>query len=91
MKVKVLQKAVVKPANFAHLLPQLGKLVRLAKVRCEPVDIAWHPCYHACVIQSFFDQGTEDVFNGVNSKNARKTCPKNLWRIAGRKECQSDG
>ena len=42
------------------------------------------------MIESFFDQGTEDVFNGVNSKNARKTCPKNLWRIAGRKLEQLD-
>lgn len=42
------------------------------------------------MIQSFFDQGTEDVFNGVNSKSARKTCPKNLWRVAGRKLEQLD-
>ena len=42
------------------------------------------------MIQSFLDQGTEDVFNGVNSKNARKTCPKNLRRIAGRKLEQLD-
>ena len=42
------------------------------------------------MIQSFFDQGTLDIFNGVNSKIARKTCPKNLWRIAGRKLEQLD-
>jgi proteic killer suppression protein len=42
------------------------------------------------MIQSFFDQGTEDVFNGVNSAIARKTCPKNLWRVAGRKLEQLD-
>lgn len=42
------------------------------------------------MIQSFFDQGTEDVFNGVNSKHARKTCPKSLWQVAGRKLEQLD-
>lgn len=42
------------------------------------------------MIRSFHDQGTEDIFNGVNSKIARKTCPMNLWRIAGRKLEQLD-
>ncbi len=37
------------------------------------------------MIQSFKDSGTEDIFNGINSKSARKTCPENLWNIAGRK------
>jgi proteic killer suppression protein len=39
----------------------------------------------AAVIRSFADQGTEDVFHGVNSKEARGTCPSNLWAIAWRK------
>ena len=42
------------------------------------------------MIRSFHDQGTEDVFNGVNSKEARKSCPNNLWRIAARKLEQLD-
>lgn len=42
------------------------------------------------MIQSFKDQGTEDVFNGNNSKEARKTLPLNLWRVAGRKLDQLD-
>jgi len=42
------------------------------------------------MIQSFKDQGTEDVFNGRNSKNARKICPKALWHIASRKLDQLD-
>ena len=42
------------------------------------------------MIQSFFDQGTEDVFNGRNSKTARRTCPTNLKRIAIRKLEQLD-
>ncbi|MCA9946445.1 MAG: type II toxin-antitoxin system RelE/ParE family toxin [Anaerolineales bacterium] len=42
------------------------------------------------MIRSFYDQGTEDVFNGVNSKAARKSCPNSLWRIAARKLEQID-
>ena len=42
------------------------------------------------MIRSFYDQGTEDIFNGVNSKIARKVCPKNLWRVASRKLEQLD-
>ena len=43
-----------------------------------------------CVIRSFLDTGTEDVFNGRNTKDARKTCPRNLWRVAARKLEQLD-
>ena len=32
----------------------------------------------------------EDIFNGVNSKEARRTCPNSLWRIASRKLDQLD-
>ena len=42
------------------------------------------------MIQSFKNRGTEDVFNGKNTKNARKMCPQNLWRIARRKLDQLD-
>jgi toxin HigB-1 len=42
------------------------------------------------VIQSFKDRGTEDVFNGENSKFARKSCPESLWRVAARKLDQLD-
>lgn len=37
------------------------------------------------MIQSFKDAGTQDIFNGVNSKEARKTCPTSLWKVAARK------
>ena len=37
------------------------------------------------MIQSFRDTGTEDVFNGRNSRLARKACPPVLWKIAARK------
>jgi toxin HigB-1 len=37
------------------------------------------------VIQSFADHGTEDIFDGVDSKAARRTCPMDMWRQAQRK------
>jgi toxin HigB-1 len=37
------------------------------------------------MIIRFKDKGTEDIFNGVTSKAARKVCPQSLWRIAARK------
>jgi len=42
------------------------------------------------VIRSFQNPGTEDIFYGRDTKNARKTCPKELWRVAGRKLEQLD-
>lgn len=42
------------------------------------------------MIVSFKDKATEDIFNGINSKVARKTCPQTLWRIATRKLDQLD-
>jgi proteic killer suppression protein len=37
------------------------------------------------MIASFKDGATEDLFNGVNSKRARKTCPRSIWLVASRK------
>lgn len=37
------------------------------------------------MIQSFKDQGTRDVFDRKRSKRAAKTCPPDLWAVAGRK------
>ncbi|MCX5914072.1 MAG: type II toxin-antitoxin system RelE/ParE family toxin [Deltaproteobacteria bacterium] len=37
------------------------------------------------MIRSFHDRGTEDIFNRVNSREARQTCPERLWKIARRK------
>jgi len=37
------------------------------------------------MILDFFDQGTEDIYNGVNSRAARKSLPLELQRIALRK------
>lgn len=37
------------------------------------------------MIVSFGDEGTEDVFEGRNTKRARKTCPIDLVMVARRK------
>ena len=42
------------------------------------------------MILSFKSQGTEYIFDGVNSKAARKTCSESLWKIAIRKLDQLD-
>lgn len=42
------------------------------------------------MIRSFKDRGTEDVFNGRNTKLARRTCPQELWGVAVRKLEQLD-
>jgi proteic killer suppression protein len=42
------------------------------------------------VITNFRTKGTEDIFNGENTKEARKTCPRFLWNIAARKLDQLD-
>ena len=42
------------------------------------------------MIRSFKDKGTEDIFNGVKSRIARRTCPQSIWKIAARKLEQLD-
>jgi proteic killer suppression protein len=42
------------------------------------------------MIRTFADQGTEDIFNGRDTKAARKSCPRNLWKVAVRKLEQLD-
>lgn len=37
------------------------------------------------MIRSFYDQGTEDLFNRRRTKAARKMCPEQVWRVAQRK------
>ena len=60
---------------------------------CQAViglEIARISCYYIIMIQSFRDAGTEDIFNGENTKEARKACPESLWKIAARKLDQID-
>jgi proteic killer suppression protein len=42
------------------------------------------------MIQAFKNTGTEDIFNGENTKAARKICPNSIWKIATRKLDQVD-
>jgi proteic killer suppression protein len=42
------------------------------------------------MIRSFRDSGTEAVFKGRDSRLARRQCPKDLWKVAGRKLDQLD-
>jgi len=37
------------------------------------------------MIRSFRDAGCEDIFNGKNTKDARRICSPALWKIAARK------
>jgi len=37
------------------------------------------------LIKLFFDKGTEDIFNRKRSKEARRVCPEQIWRVAQRK------
>lgn len=42
------------------------------------------------MIVSFRDKATEDLFNGIASRHARKACPQSLLRIVRRKLDQLD-
>ena len=42
------------------------------------------------MIVAFKDQASQDIFDGKNTKDARKSCPQNLWKIAVRKLDQLD-
>ncbi|MYD73052.1 MAG: plasmid maintenance system killer protein [Chloroflexi bacterium] len=37
------------------------------------------------MIVSFQGDGTEDVFNGRDTRRARRTCPASIWSVARRK------
>ena len=43
------------------------------------------------MIRSFANTGTEDLFNGIDSRAARQVCPSQLWSIARRKLDQLAG
>jgi toxin HigB-1 len=42
------------------------------------------------VIESFAEDGTEDIYEGRETKAARRACPASLWAIARRKLDQLD-
>jgi toxin HigB-1 len=64
---------------------RVGELVRAIEV-----GKARSPCYHAKMIVSFKNTGTEDIFNGASTKTARQLCPESIWRVATRKLDQID-
>jgi toxin HigB-1 len=37
------------------------------------------------MIVSFANPGTEDVYDGIDSKAARRTCPREIWKVVARK------
>lgn len=37
------------------------------------------------MIRSFKTQGTQDIFDGTDSKAARRLCPAGIWPVARRK------
>ena len=37
------------------------------------------------MIISFADRGTEDIYDAVDSKAARRCCPEHIWHVARRK------
>jgi proteic killer suppression protein len=37
------------------------------------------------MIKSFRSRGVEDLYNRVNSREARRVCPEQLWSVARRK------
>ena len=37
------------------------------------------------MIRSFRNRGTEDIFDGADTRAARRSCPRVLWAIARRK------
>jgi len=43
------------------------------------------------VIKSFRDKGTEDIFDRRNTREARRSCPQQIWRMAQRKLDQLNG
>jgi toxin HigB-1 len=57
--------------------PPNGRLVALLSIT--------HAVIMGLVIGSFRDRGTEDVFDGDNTRAARRTCPQVNWPPARRK------
>jgi toxin HigB-1 len=72
-------------ASPAHEVP--GQRVgawRLGGFRKPLPRITWSVIL-SWVIKSFRDTGTEDLFDGRDTKQARKSCPSDLVRVARRK------
>ena len=42
------------------------------------------------MIVSFLNNGTEDIFNGSDTRRARRVCPSSIWSVTQRKLDQFD-
>ena len=67
---------------------------RYGALSFQGLAVSWHARLHVyrangnispTMIASFADQATEDIFNGSDTKAARKTLSKELWDVAFRK------
>ncbi len=54
------------------------------KIRILPLDKYNTSSYTIIVIKTFADKATQDLFDGVNSREARKI-PISIWNVAKRK------
>jgi toxin HigB-1 len=52
---------------------------------CVIIRIVQHTAISPLAILSFAGDGTEDVFDGSDSRAARRACPNTLWTVARRK------
>ena len=77
-------------ARKAAIQAIISSLPEAARAPSPPLDVARYPCYRVIVIRSFKDQGTDEIFNGKNTKDARRSCPQSLWVVAARKLDQLD-
>lgn len=77
-------------AGIVGGLPTGGRGVIALACLPYPLEISYIPCYHAIMVQSFAAAATEDIYNGRNTKRARRTCPREIWAAAARKLDQLD-
>jgi proteic killer suppression protein len=82
-----MQRATPRRVDPSHSLraPISRTSARRPEFSSFTLALAYIPCYYVTVIQAFKNAGTEDVFNGKNTRAARGTCPQSLWRVAARK------
>jgi toxin HigB-1 len=72
------------------------EFAQITKITKRLMDKSSTSFQHECranmlfMIESFKKNGTADIFDGINSKAARKLCPESIWRVAVRKLDQID-
>lgn len=60
-------------------------MVNRQRALLQPCRTITLPVIIHAVIRSFADAATEDVFDGRDSRRARRCCPALLWPVARRK------